>query len=112
MRNYSYDHVHLRSSDPEATASFFETMFGAVATRGVYPPGTLYPGQKRISFVLGGQKILNRTVNEFPPTPCWNQNSVELGRLLQHDLRIHFADLHLVESLPSNVSDPFLAHEW
>jgi catechol 2,3-dioxygenase-like lactoylglutathione lyase family enzyme len=58
MRDYRFDHVHLRSPDPEATAGFFETMFGAEVTRGTYPPGTLYPGQKRISFVLGGQKIL------------------------------------------------------
>ena len=42
MRDYRYDHVHLRSPDPDATARFFETMFGAQVTRGVYPPGTLY----------------------------------------------------------------------
>jgi lactoylglutathione lyase len=29
MRDYRYDHVHLRSPDPDATAQFFETMFGA-----------------------------------------------------------------------------------
>jgi lactoylglutathione lyase len=29
MRDYRYDHVHLRSPDPDATARFFETMFGA-----------------------------------------------------------------------------------
>ena len=29
MRDYHYDHVHLRSPDPDATAWFFETMFGA-----------------------------------------------------------------------------------
>ena len=33
MRDYHYDHVHLRSPDPEATARFFETMFGAEVTR-------------------------------------------------------------------------------
>ena len=44
MRDYQYDHVHLRSPDPDATARFFETMFGAEVTRSVYPPGTLYPG--------------------------------------------------------------------
>jgi hypothetical protein len=43
VRDYHYDHVHLRSFDPDATAQFFETMFGAEVTRGVYPPGTLYP---------------------------------------------------------------------
>jgi hypothetical protein len=25
MRDYRYDHVHLRSPDPDATARFFET---------------------------------------------------------------------------------------
>jgi lactoylglutathione lyase len=68
MRDYHFDHVHLRSSDPEATAGFFETMFGAEVTRGVYPPGTLYPGQKRISFILGGQKILIAPTHPDDPT--------------------------------------------
>ncbi len=58
MRDYRFDHIHLRSPDPESTARFFETMFGAEVTRTVYPPGTLYAGQQRISFLLGGQKIL------------------------------------------------------
>src|SRR6516164_7652514 len=58
MRDYQYDHVHLRSPDPDATARFFETMFGAEVTRSVYPPGTLYPGQLRITMQLGGQKVL------------------------------------------------------
>jgi hypothetical protein len=31
MRDFHYDHVHLRSPDPDATARFFETMFGAVS---------------------------------------------------------------------------------
>jgi catechol 2,3-dioxygenase-like lactoylglutathione lyase family enzyme len=39
MRDYQYDHVHLRSPDPDAMARFFETMFGAEVTRSVYPPG-------------------------------------------------------------------------
>ena len=64
MRDYRYDHVHLRSPDPDATARFFETMFGAEVTRGVYPPGTLYPGQVRIARQLGGQ-----TVPIAPPHP-------------------------------------------
>src|SRR6516162_9165125 len=58
MRDYKYDHVHLRSPDPDATARFFETMFDAKVTRSVYPPGTLYPGQQRITMRLGGQKVL------------------------------------------------------
>lgn len=58
MRNYRYDHIHLRSPDPDATARFFETMFGAEVKRDIYPPGTLYPGQIRIAMQVGGQKVL------------------------------------------------------
>ena len=58
MPEFHFDHVHLRSTDPDATARFFENMFGATAKRDVYPPGTLYPGQQRIALLLGGQKIL------------------------------------------------------
>jgi lactoylglutathione lyase len=63
MREYRYHHVHLLSSDPDATARFFETMFGAELTRSVYPPGTLYPGQQRITMRLGGQTVI------APPHP-------------------------------------------
>jgi catechol-2,3-dioxygenase len=31
----STDHVHLRSSDPDEMARFFETMFGAEVARSV-----------------------------------------------------------------------------
>jgi lactoylglutathione lyase len=68
MRAYRYDHVHLRSPDPDATARFFETMFSAEVTRGVYPPGTLYPGQPRISMWLSGQTVLIASPHPREPT--------------------------------------------
>jgi lactoylglutathione lyase len=68
MRDYRYDHLHLRASDPDATGRFFETMFGAEVTRGIYPPGTLYPGQMRVSMKLGGQKILVAPAHPHDPT--------------------------------------------
>jgi lactoylglutathione lyase len=52
MRAYRYDHVHLRSPNPDATARFFETMFNAEVTRSVCPPGTLYPGQMRVTMTV------------------------------------------------------------
>jgi lactoylglutathione lyase len=58
MRDYRYDHVHLRSADPDAMGRFFETMFSAEVKRDIYPPGTLYPGQQRVSMKVGGQKVL------------------------------------------------------
>src|ERR1700720_677935 len=75
MRDYRYDHVHLRTPDPNATARFSETMFGAEVTRSVYPPGTLYPGQQRITIRLGGQTVLiappppNEATATPPPFP-------------------------------------------
>jgi lactoylglutathione lyase len=60
MRDYRYDHVHLRSPDPDATARFFETMFGAEVSRSVYLRGTLYPRQQRITMRLGGQTVLRK----------------------------------------------------
>ena len=68
LRDYRYDHVHLRSPDPDATARFFETMFGAEVTRSVYPPGTLYPGQQRITMRLGGQIVLIAPSHPHEPT--------------------------------------------
>ncbi len=68
MRDYRYDHVHLRSADPEAMVRFFEDMFGAEVTRGVYPPGTLYPGQLRVSMRLGGQTVLVAPKHPHEPT--------------------------------------------
>ena len=68
MRDYRYDHVHLRATDPDAMGRFFETMFGAEVTRDVYPPGTLYPGQMRVSMKVGGQKILVAPAHPHDPT--------------------------------------------
>jgi lactoylglutathione lyase len=68
MRAYRYDHVHLRSPDPDATGRFFETMFGAEVTRSIYPPGTLYPGQMRVTMRLGGQTVLVAPPHPQDPT--------------------------------------------
>jgi catechol 2,3-dioxygenase-like lactoylglutathione lyase family enzyme len=68
MRDYRYDHVHLRSADPDAMGRFFETMFGAEVTREIYPPGTLYPGQMRVSMSLGGQTVLVAPTHPHDPT--------------------------------------------
>lgn len=68
MRVYHYDHVHLRSPNPDATARFFETMFSAEAKRDIYPPGTLYPGQMRVSLNLGGQRVLIAPTHPDNPT--------------------------------------------
>lgn len=42
-----WDHVHLRTPDPEATARWYEQMLGAEV---VHSPG-------RVDLILGGQKV-------------------------------------------------------
>lgn len=68
MSVFTYDHVHLRSPDPEATAQFYETMFGAQVTRGVYPAGTPNHGRPRIVMNLGGQTIMIAPSDPEAPT--------------------------------------------
>ncbi len=36
---YTYDHIHVRTKDPEGMASFFETMFGAKVLRLIQSDG-------------------------------------------------------------------------
>lgn len=64
-----FDHVHLRSADPEATAKWFEEMLGAQVIR------TMQQGKPRIDLKVGGQDIFiapigpNDKVNPAPVTP-------------------------------------------
>ena len=68
MPVYLYDHVHLRSGDPDAMAAWFATMFGAEVVRGTYAPGTFYPGQPRVFVRLGGQTVLIAPSHHDEPT--------------------------------------------
>jgi catechol 2,3-dioxygenase-like lactoylglutathione lyase family enzyme len=51
MARFGFDHIHLRSPDPEATASWFEDKLGAEVIR------TVQQGKPRIDLKLGGQDI-------------------------------------------------------
>src|SRR5215470_2888238 len=51
MANYTWDHIHLRSPDPEATATWFERMLGAEVIR------TIEQGKPRVDLKLGGANI-------------------------------------------------------
>ena len=51
MPQMTWDHVHLRTPDPEATAQWFEHMLGAEIIRSVQQ------GKPRIDLKLGGAKI-------------------------------------------------------
>jgi catechol 2,3-dioxygenase-like lactoylglutathione lyase family enzyme len=66
---FTYDHIHLRSPDPEATARYYERMFGAQVLRSVQE------GKPRIDLKLGGVDIFiapvaaGDGVNPAPVTP-------------------------------------------
>ena len=51
MPNYTFDHVHLRSPDPEATAAWFEDKLGAQIIR------SQQAGKPRIDMKVGGADI-------------------------------------------------------
>ncbi|HTN10754.1 MAG TPA: VOC family protein [Acetobacteraceae bacterium] len=51
MATFSYDHIHLRTADPEGTAAFYNKMFGAEVRRS--EPG----GKPRIDLKLGGMNV-------------------------------------------------------
>jgi catechol 2,3-dioxygenase-like lactoylglutathione lyase family enzyme len=51
MAHFGFDHIHLRSPDPEATATWFEQMLGAQVVR------STQQGKPRIDLKLGGQDI-------------------------------------------------------
>ena len=67
MATYTWDHVHLRTPDPEATAQWFERMLGAEVLR------TVQEGKPSIDLKLGGANIFIAPVAagdgvNLPPT--------------------------------------------
>jgi catechol 2,3-dioxygenase-like lactoylglutathione lyase family enzyme len=67
MPAVTWDHVHLRSPDPEATAQWFERMLGAEVIR------SEQQGKPRIDLRLGGARIFIAPVqagDEINPPPA------------------------------------------
>ena len=69
MPRVTWDHIHLRSPDPEATATWFERTLGAQVIR------TMQQGKPRIDLKLGGANVFilpvvaGDGVNAPPVTP-------------------------------------------
>ena len=69
MAEFTYHHIHLRSPNPEATAQYYERMFGAEVIR------SMQQGKPRIDLKLGGANIFiapvapGDGVNPPPVTP-------------------------------------------
>jgi len=59
MTEFHYDHVHLRSPDPDATAAYYERMFGAELIRSVMSNGI-----ERTDIKLGGVNVF---IAKVPP---------------------------------------------
>jgi len=69
MSTFTYDHIHIRSRNPENTAAYFERMFEAEIIR------SMQEGKPRIDMKIGGQNVFiapiesNSKVNSPPVTP-------------------------------------------
>ena len=69
MPHLTWDHIHLRSPDPEATAQWFERMLDAQVIR------TTQQGKPRIDLKVGGNNVFlapvaaGDGVNPAPTTP-------------------------------------------
>ena len=60
MNKLTFDHIHLFTRDPEATATFYERMFGAEVIR------STQEGKPRIDLKLGGANIFILDVSDNP----------------------------------------------
>ena len=68
MAKFTWDHIHQRSPNPEATAAFYERMFDAEVIR------TMQQGKPRIDLKVGGANVFILPVvagdkTNPPPTP-------------------------------------------
>jgi catechol 2,3-dioxygenase-like lactoylglutathione lyase family enzyme len=70
MPRYSYDHIHLRSRDPMATAQYYHKMFDAKIIESIQSDG-----QPRIDLDINGLTVFlarvppNASIDEAPPDP-------------------------------------------
>ena len=60
MTTFTFDHIHLFSRDPEATAAYYERVFGAEVIR------SMQQGKSRIDLKLGGANLFIMDVSENP----------------------------------------------
>src|SRR3954465_15940810 len=83
MSTFTYDHIHIRSRDPENTAAYFERMFEAQIIR------TMQEGKQRIDMKIGGQDrarapIESNSKVNAPPVPA--SAGLDRGRLRVKDI--------------------------
>jgi catechol 2,3-dioxygenase-like lactoylglutathione lyase family enzyme len=75
MSRFQFDHIHLRSSDPDAMAQWFEDKFGAKVSR------YMQSGRQRVDVSLGGANIF---IAPVAPGEVVNPAPVTSDRSLDH----------------------------
>lgn len=63
MAKFTFDHIHVKTPDPEEMARWFETMLGGEVIR------STQQGQPRIDVMLGGTRIFIAESNGHNPPP-------------------------------------------
>lgn len=83
MVQYRFDHIHLYTANPETTAQWYETMFGAEVRR------TTVDGKPRVDMKVGGTEIFLLHVKEV----ARGQNSLDHFGFIVDDVDAAIADL-------------------
>ncbi len=68
MANYTWDHLHVRTADPEGTVRWFEENLGATVTR------STVDGKPRFDMKVGGANVFYRHSGN-PATPSTRRRS-------------------------------------
>ena len=90
MPTYTYDHIHIRSQDPMATAQWYEKMFGAKIIESTQPDGS-----PRVDLDINGLTVFIMRVATDAPAPGAD-TEVSLG--LDHfGLRVENMDAAVAE---------------
>jgi catechol 2,3-dioxygenase-like lactoylglutathione lyase family enzyme len=90
MSEFSYDHVHLRSPDPDETARYYERMFAAEIIKSVQSDG-----RSRTDMRLGGVMFFIAKVE--PDAPLAEKRAGSYVGLDHMGLRVHNIDAVVAE---------------
>ena len=90
MPNYTYDHIHIRSQDPMATAQWYEKMFSAKIIESTQPDGS-----PRVDLDINGLTVFIMRVATDAPAPGAD---TEVSLALDHfGLRVENMDAAVAE---------------
>ena len=87
MTSYTFEHIHLRSPDPDATADWFGRMFGAEVIR------STVAGTPRVDVRLGGMDIFIAPAGNAAAAPAHPHRGLDHFGLRVPDLDAAIADL-------------------